>query len=416
MGTLHILSRYHYTMKKNKHLFIILLGLLCWQQYGNATDFVVNGVTYHVLSSSDKTVEVIRNDTLPYTGKLTLPSTVRNGATTYTTTAIGDGAFLYADQLQEVALPNSVKRIGERAFYGCAKLEQANICPGIDSIGHYAFTDCKSLTRLDFPSSLLYIGRAAFKGCSLIQQIHVDNTQPPSLSGSGIMDSFAGTNRSSIVVTVPQGCAKVYHEAKGWSLFAHITDNTLSADDVLLSIAIKGDGCIVYNNEEMTDGNTITLPRGQKVELVVKAGEDHVLQHVYLNDEDHVGSMRGDTLACQALTGNTLVEAVFAERAPYITLCQGENGSVQIDVDEGRPATLHIRPNEGWNINKVMVDDENVTDQLDSDNTLTIEEVHSGMNVDVILENGHIIRGDINNDNYVNMLDVTEIINIILGK
>ena len=89
---------------------------------------------------------------------------------------------------------------------------------------------------------------------------------------------------------------------------------------------------------------------------------------------------------------------------------------MQIDVDEDRPVTLHIRPNEGWNINKVMVDDENVTDQLDSDNTLTIEEVHSGMNVDVILENGHIIRGDINNDNYVNMLDVTEIINIILGK
>ena len=47
---------------------------------------------------------------------------------------------------------------------------------------------------------------------------------------------------------------------------------------------------------------------------------------------------------------------------------------------------------------------------------MTIEEVHSGMNVDVILENGHMIRGDINNDNYVNMLDVTEIINIILGK
>ena len=399
-----------------KSLLTILIGLMCWPQEAGATDFVVNGVTFHVLSSSEKTVEVIRNDTLPYSGKVTLPGTVRYGGKTYITTAIGDGAFLYSEQLQEVALPNSVKHIGDRAFYGCANLERANFSSDIDSIGHYAFTDCKSLTALDLPSSLVYIGRAAFKGCCLIERIHAGNVQPPKLSGKGMMDSFAGTNHTSIVVTVPQGCAKVYHEAEGWSSFAHITDNTLSANDVLLSIAIKGEGSIVYNEEEMTDGHTTTLSRGQMAELVIKAGEDQILQHVYLNDQDFVGNMRGDTLVCPALTVNTLIEAVFIRRTPYITLCQGENGSVEIDVTEDRPLTLHIRPNEGWYINQVTVDDENVTDQLDGDHTLTIEKVHSGMNVNVLLENGRQIRGDVNNDNYVNMSDVTEIINIILGK
>ena len=401
---------------KNKYIIIILFGLLSWQLKGVASDFVINGMTYSILSNSEKTVELVRNDTLPYSGKLTVPNTIKKDGITYTVTTIGDGAFLCCDQLQSVILPTSLKRIGDRAFYGCKKLTQAEIPSNVDSIGHYAFTDCKAMIELNLPSSLIYIGRAAFKGCIGLKHIISDNVQPPILSGIGIMDSFTGINHDGIVVTVPKGCAKLYHAAKGWSLFAYITDHTLYAGEVFLSMSIEGDGCIVYNNVEMFDGNTYTLSQGEPVEVVIRAGEDHIVQHVYLNDKDYINDMHGDTLICPEITENTLIKAVFVQRNAYLTLCHGENGSLQIDVAENRPISIHIKPNNGWNIKKVTLDDENVTDLLDSNNTITIEKVQRGMEFSVTLENSKQIRGDINNDNYVNMLDVTEIINIILGK
>ncbi len=401
---------------KDKYLITILLGLLCGQLRCVASDFVVNGVTYRVLSSSEKTVEVVRNDTLPYTGQITLSNTVKKDGISYIVTTIGDGAFLCCSHLQSITLPTSLKRIGDRAFYGCEKLIQAEIPSNVDSIGHYAFTDCKAMTQINLPSSLVYIGRAAFKGCIGLKNIYSANTQPPILSGSYMMDSFAGTNHETIVVTVPIGCAKLYHAAKGWSLFAYITDHSLSPGEMFLSMSIEGDGCIVYNNEEMFDGNTCTLSQGEPVEVVIRPGEDNIVQHVYLNGNDYVDTMRGDTLTCPAITENTLLEAVFVQRNAYLTLCYGENGSLEIDVTENRPITIHIKPNDGWNIKKITLDDENVTDWMDSNNTITIEKVRRGMEFSVILENANQIKGDINHDSYVNILDVTEIINIILGK
>ena len=374
------------TTMNHKTLTLLLLTALLSLQQAKAADFVISGLTYRVLSATERTVEVVRNDTLPYGGAVSVPGTVQHGGQRYTVTRIGDGAFLCCTQLQRIALPATVRHIAERAFYGCSQLAQADIGQQTDSIGHYAFSHCTMLSDLHLPATLKHIGRAAFKGCSGLQHIQAESATPPTLTGSGLLDSFAGTDHSSIVVTVPEGSAARYHAAPGWSQFAHITDLTATTGQVLLSLAIEGSGHVVHADGEMASGHTYTLPKGEPLELMLEPEKDYTLQQVYVNGQEHTELLHSDTLTLPALTANTAVRAVFAQRDTYLTLCHDENGSLQIDVVENRPVRLHIRPNAGWRIHRVTVDGDDVTEQLDADQTLMIEKARRGMAIRVILE------------------------------
>jgi len=94
----------------------------------NAYDCEVDGIFYN-LNNSDKTASVTlfefysifeeRPSRSDYTGKITIPFSIRYNEKTYTVTSIGHSAFRYCSGLTSVTIPNSVTSIGDWAFSGC---------------------------------------------------------------------------------------------------------------------------------------------------------------------------------------------------------------------------------------------------------------------------------------------------------
>ena len=81
-------------------------------------------------------------------GSVTIPSSVTNGGTTYSVTAIGDDAFYECSSLTSATIPTSVTSIGNTVFFGCTSLASVTIPNSVTSIGWQAFNECSSLATL----------------------------------------------------------------------------------------------------------------------------------------------------------------------------------------------------------------------------------------------------------------------------
>ena len=88
-------------------------------------------------------------------------------------TAISDNAF-EDEPIRSIILPNSIKKIGQKAFYFCLQLEQVNIPNDTVSIGSTAFCGCKKLSKIHIPPKVSDIGFLAFRMCESLTTITVD--------------------------------------------------------------------------------------------------------------------------------------------------------------------------------------------------------------------------------------------------
>lgn len=78
---------------------------------------------------------------------------------------IGEGAFCYAINLEDINFPSSLRAIKKRCFSDCIslKVNPLIIPEGVEEIGYMAFVNCKSLTgRVILPTSLKKIKDGAF--------------------------------------------------------------------------------------------------------------------------------------------------------------------------------------------------------------------------------------------------------------
>ena len=90
-------------------------------------------------------------------------------------TFIGDEAFYCCSGLTSVDIPNSVTSIGDLTFYGCRGLTSVNIPNSVTSIGEDAFCYCR-LTSVTIPNSVKSIGNCAFSCCSWLTSIIIPNS------------------------------------------------------------------------------------------------------------------------------------------------------------------------------------------------------------------------------------------------
>ncbi len=124
---------------------------------------------------------------------------------------IGNKAFAYCDKLTRVVLPESIISIGECAFESCSKLTAVNLPESLTSIGKNAFSFCKSLTDINLPSSVSSIGGGAFSHCSKLRTIKLEATNKYfkiidgclyTKDGKTLLHYFASPRTS---FTVPEG-------------------------------------------------------------------------------------------------------------------------------------------------------------------------------------------------------------------
>ena len=100
---------------------------------------------------------------------------------------LGRYAFYQCQSLQEIRLPNSVKRIGDDAFYGCYRLSAVSLPQSLEEIGGSAFYNCYHLTRIDIPSSVRSIDTYAFFNCYTLAEVR--NASPAITLTQGGVDN-----------------------------------------------------------------------------------------------------------------------------------------------------------------------------------------------------------------------------------
>ena len=104
---------------------------------------------------------------------------VTTGETFYVTTGsdtiktIADRAFLGADNLTSISIPDDVVKIGDRAFESCTNLSSVSLGVACESVGKRAFANCSNLGTVDISelSTLKVLGDGAFAGDSRITSL-----------------------------------------------------------------------------------------------------------------------------------------------------------------------------------------------------------------------------------------------------
>ena len=156
-----------------------------------AYNFERNGLCYHILSETDRTVEVTyksqdSSQERYVSGSLEIPPKVTYKSKTYRVVAIGYFAFNCCRNLTSVSIPNSVITIDDYAFYACKELTSVSIPNSVITIGDQAFMSCYKLTSVSIPNSVTKIGYGPFAYCNLTS-ISVDPANPNYKSIDGVL-------------------------------------------------------------------------------------------------------------------------------------------------------------------------------------------------------------------------------------
>ncbi len=181
------------------------------------------------------------------TGTLTLP----NGLTT-----IGMNAFYHCHGLSgTLTIPASMTTIGYSSLSNCTNLEAINFasrsanqplqilgwafedCTGLEGpltlpegltrIEEYAFYNCTNLYGpVTIPSTVTQLYDYAFGNCSVMRNVRMEGTNPPSLG----LDVFYNTP-SYMTITVPCGSKSAYQQA--WGNNYNIVGGTLDSVEIV---------------------------------------------------------------------------------------------------------------------------------------------------------------------------------------
>ncbi len=121
---------------------------------------------------------------------------------------IVNGVLIYAEEQEEIVIPDGVTTIGEGVFYNHYSLESVTIPDTVTSIQDSAFFYCMSLRKIELPPNLTYLGRDAFAyteiehlhfpafltsaetswfGMTALKEITVDSENPAYTSSDGIL-------------------------------------------------------------------------------------------------------------------------------------------------------------------------------------------------------------------------------------
>jgi len=190
--------------------------------------FVVDFITYEVISVTPDTVEAIDYNTAGGT-VVDIPATVAYSITTYDVTSVGSGAFS-GNNLTNVTIPNSVTTIKNNALNN------------------------NQFTSIIIPESVTNIGNLAF-GVNNLSTVVVLGTVPPTITTGGGQDTFANSSRSNINLILTGNTTDEYVTDSGalWTGFKMVFEATSAT-------TLKVSDYDAANGTNVTIPGSITIP------------------------------------------------------------------------------------------------------------------------------------------------------------
>ena len=124
-------------------------------------------------------------------------------------TEIALNAFAYAQDVESVIIPDSVRYIGASAFENCTSLVSVYLPEGLEYIERRAFFKCSSLTEIVIGENVSYIGDGAFRACNALEKVYYNAIYVRDLDVNNEVFAYAGTNSDGIELIVGNKVSKI---------------------------------------------------------------------------------------------------------------------------------------------------------------------------------------------------------------
>ena len=324
-------------------------------------------------------------------------------------TSIGNYAFYNCSSLTSVNIPNSVTSIGKFAFDCCSSLTSINIPNGVTSIGIYAFRGCGALTSIDIPNSVTSIEFGLFDCCSSLTSITIPNSvtsigEQAFARCSSLETVVIGDGVSTIERYAFQDCNKIKSITLGSNVSKICEYNFINCEDLEVVTCKAMYPPNFYNEYGYAHIQSFS---GSYIEYAKLIVPDESI------DAYKAADVWKDFGTIEGLSGNTTEPQKCA--TPTIHYANGQL-TFECETEEVTYQTTISDPDitsySSNNINltgKYNVKVYATKPGFDDSDTATLD-------INLLEGSGPAIKGDVNGDGLVNISDVTDIINTILGK
>ena len=136
------------------------------------TQFVLSKIKYEVISETDKTVKIVRNEDVDYFGNIVIPLTV-HFITDFKVVEIEERAFEGCDKITSIQFPDTITIIGKCAFYKCTNLREIRLSNSMVEIPAFMCESCCSIEYIDIPYSVKHISGGAFLNCKNLKKVRI---------------------------------------------------------------------------------------------------------------------------------------------------------------------------------------------------------------------------------------------------
>ena len=397
--------------------------------------YCVNGIYYY--KTSDNTVAVTYKDENynSYNGNIVIPKSVEIEGETYMVTSIAKNAFKDCSLLYYLSIPVTITSIANNAFSNC---NVTNVCiygTGAWQAGQLPIT---SIETLYFCSGITSIGGLRVNPSS----IYSYSTTPPNC------DANSFTNYTG-VLHVPTTSTASYFMAPYWCNFANFTSDavepltvTLNQVSTELEMSKQLQLSATVNPNNATPNNVVWISTNNNVATVedgivtsLSVGECDIIalcidkraichvtvippQITITLDKHEARVLPNHLVTLTATCSPTSTDLVVTSSDNTIALPRIVNGSIQVlGLKEGT-ATITVNSVDGTAIpDECVVTVYTETGDVNADGYVDINDVTALIDYVLTGDNSHInsTNADVDNSGSTDINDVTSLIGFILN-
>lgn len=437
-------------MKKSLiYALFILLSLIA-----KAHDFEVNGIFYNV-NGSEVIVTYKGSDSdhaNSYSGDVIIPLEVTYNDMTYPISSIGDYSFAWCYDLISVTIPNSINAIGIAAFADCKQLKSINIPNTITTINRATFSGCYRLSKIIIPNTVTTIENQAFQVCEALSKIEIPNSVTTIGFGafnmcSSLTNIYIGKSVTSIgdkafrrcdniadiysyalipptcddnsfttysgTLHVPPSSLAAYFTAPYWCRFESIVGDAIAP----IEITICKDSAEIQLNEQIVLTARVNPANATNRDIIWESSDTSVatvdnglVKAVSYGECDIIASCFGMQAICHVSVVNRItLEQQEAMLLPNHMLTLTPSAPTMpngFTVISSEPTVAAARVMNG----KVQV-----VGIKEGTTTITVGSTDGTAIPATCLVTVYTEPGDLNSDGFVNISDVTSLIDYLLG-
>ena len=141
---------------------------------------------------------------------------------------------------------------------------------------------------------------------------------------------------------------------------------TFEQSPAVVTFKSSAGGSVTCMGVTVTNGTKkVEVEKGTNVKLTFSPNTGYKLTKVTLNGTNITSKVKNNAYTISKIAADATVVATYEEIPIYLTIQHADNGCVAIEVERGKSYRTAIQAADGWEINTVTLDGEDVTSELD---------------------------------------------------